>query len=338
MYVEPMRGRRGWNILIRLSIIIALLVTTSAAVSAPVAEATGSATGHFDGFTTPSSGDQTLHVVGWVLNSSHPSDAIHVRLIVGGSVLPLPSPGYLVANEYRPDVGAAYPCCGNYHGIDQQVVVPFGVNVPVCLQADIHGSWQTFGPCKSYSLTLDAMRPTTTLNGPCADSTLANPNYGCHTDNAGLYYCFESTFTPAMRTGVTDAMTYSYNTTELDTHAESCVYTGGGETDIVFQSRGTNYFPTGAYATTWCNDAETSTKCDQAYVTYNYDKTLSFTPAEMRKEGCHETAHVVGFVHGTGADPIVSSTAPAMQCIKVGFANLDYWLGAHHASYVNLTY
>lgn len=320
----------------QLLLVVAAALSPSAVISNGNVSAHGTAIGVFDNYVPLDPATATVRIQGWALNTSHPATQLQVRVLVDGGVLALPAPGYVLANTYRPDVGAAYPCCGNYHGILSTVTVPFGTHT-LCLQANnSHGAWYALGNCHTYTLTLDAMYPTSSVGPSCQDSDMFDLRHSCRTDNAGLYYCYESTFGTAERDGVNTTMALTYDTTELHTHPEACVTEGSGETDIVYRTLTST--PNNAIAITHCDDAVSTLVCDQHYVTYRSASIGSLDSSELWKLACHETGHAVGFTHGANADPVVASDSLTMKCLKIGFSNLDTWLGSNHASYVNSVY
>lgn len=60
---------------------------------------------------------------------------------------------------------------------------------------------------------------------------------------------------------------------------------------------------------TWCNNAATVLKCDQAYSAFRTNSLITDGLA------CHETGHAVGLVHGSDASPRLSNTDPSLGCM-----------------------
>jgi hypothetical protein len=79
-------------------------------------------------------------------------------------------------------------------------------------------------------------------------------------------------------------------------------YSGSAETDVIYQVS-TSGFSGNVIGQTWCNDAVSSTRCDQEYVRF---RAAGYVDREL---ACHETGHAVGLTHGPDATPAESNTA-----------------------------
>ncbi len=87
-------------------------------------------------------------------------------------------------------------------------------------------------------------------------------------------------------------MAYEYDPTDLTAIQESTPsYTGGSETDVIFQY---GYLPPEAAGMAWCDDAISSSVRDQHYAKFN-------TSSPSYALACHETGHTVGLTHGADA-------------------------------------
>jgi hypothetical protein len=104
-------------------------------------------------------------------------------------------------------------------------------------------------------------------------------------------------------------------------------YSGGAETDIIYQSRSDT--PGGAAGWAGCDDAVSSTKCDQHYVTW-----LTSTPSQG--QACHETGHSVGLVHGSDNSPALSDNDSSLKCMALPIPNNQ--LGTHNTTLIDNTY
>jgi hypothetical protein len=106
----------------------------------------------------------------------------------------------------------------------------------------------------------------------------------------------------------------SYATTDLSiAYPGSPVYSGPSETDIIYQATGS--LPFGLNGVTWCEDAQSISKCDQAYVRF-----LPDTPSQGL--ACHETGHAVGLTHGRAASPRLDNDNPALGCLTDPVADI----------------
>jgi hypothetical protein len=109
------------------------------------------AVGWLDTVVAVNSSSGQILIQGWALTSDYPLAALGVRIKIDGLLYPMPSPGYILANTYRPDVGAAYPGYGDYHGFYAWVTAPPGVHT-VCTQAQNSGVYNDLSGCRGYSM------------------------------------------------------------------------------------------------------------------------------------------------------------------------------------------
>jgi hypothetical protein len=107
------------------------------------------------------------------------------------------------------------------------------------------------------------------------------------------------------------------------------VFTGSGETDIIYQE-GPVPDPNVGYA--WCDDPVDTAfyRCDQQYVRIQsgwYNQGLT----------CHETGHAVGLLHGLASSPNVPNDAEKLKCMKK-VPPSDENLGTNNQDNINATY
>lgn len=104
--------------------------------------------------TVVSNNDGSATVRGWAITSDAPSVGLGIRVKVDGQ---LAWGNWRVANEYRPDVGAAYPGYGNYHGFEFTIPVPAGTHT-VTAEAQNSGVYNSLNG--SVSVTAPASTAT----------------------------------------------------------------------------------------------------------------------------------------------------------------------------------
>ncbi len=90
--------------------------------------------GHFDGVGSPSPG--AISVRGWATDPNVRTRSLSIHVYVGGQA-GSGAAGYDVgaARTYRPDVGAAFPGDGNYHGFDTTITTNQTGTQQVCAYA-----------------------------------------------------------------------------------------------------------------------------------------------------------------------------------------------------------
>lgn len=97
-----------------------------------------------------------LRVVGWAATSDFPTTALGIRVLIDGAV---DDRYYMLANTFRPDVGAAYPGYGNNHGFDFTIAVPTNDagtagGHTICAEAQNSGVYNQLTNCYFYNLSL----------------------------------------------------------------------------------------------------------------------------------------------------------------------------------------
>lgn len=167
----------------------------------------------------------------------------------------------------------------------------------------------------------DNMYKTTNANWNCS-----NGGSFCQTDNSSYTWYPESSLSSFGYDTLQLVMAYEYDPTDLTAIQESTPsYTGGSETDVIFQY---GYLPPEAAGMAWCDDAISSSVCDQHYAKFN-------TSGPSYALACHETGHTVGLTHGADAYPSQSDYTWDLGCM--GTANQNS-VGSHNQSQINSTY
>ncbi|MFF7329070.1 hypothetical protein ACIQU5_03500 [Streptomyces sp. NPDC090306] len=113
-------------------------------------------------------------------------------------------------------------------------------------------------------------------------------------------------------------------------YPSSASYSGSSETDIVYQQSGSSMSGT-TIGITWCDDAVSSTKCDQQYVRFRYDSVDS-------ELACHETGHALGLTHGAQASPKVGQTNSSLGCMETPDSTHRTTYGSWQTEELNATY
>lgn len=135
----------------------------------PVAKALATPFGGIN-FVLPASGGAYLQF--WGTHADYPNAGMGARVRVNGQVISANyqgAPGgycdyrgcFLIADDYRPDVGAAYPTYGNWHGWEGYLAsaeFPTSGWHTVCIDGLNYETWTTFA-CQSYDFT--SYNPTT---------------------------------------------------------------------------------------------------------------------------------------------------------------------------------
>lgn len=171
----------------------------------------------------------------------------------------------------------------------------------------------------------DSIRPTGNYAAACATSNF------CQTDNTSFTYFSQASLNSTSKTQVTATLNNQFDPTDLNVSLESpAVYTGGSETDTIYQID-PNAMPVGVSGVTWCDDPIDSSKCDQHYVAFYSD----FWAQNIT---CHESGHSVGLTHGAQASPALSNTDSSLACMKTADNYNSNGLGTHNVSQINGQY
>lgn len=171
---------------------------------------------------------------------------------------------------------------------------------------------------------VDSMYKTTNFNPNCSGATLFG-NF-CQTDNSALTVYRTPSINAQGQSNIAAALVY-YNNTNLNvSYPANPTYTGSDETDIIYESRAD--VPGTALAWTWCDDAVSTTRCDQHYTAFR-----SSQPSV--NNACHETGHAVGLTHGGNAAPQIPDDDSSLGCMRIPST---VPLGAHNVALINSTY
>lgn len=153
-------------------------------------------------------------------------------------------------------------------------------------------------------------------------------NY-CQTDNSSFTYFRQSSLDATAKANIATVLNDLYNPTDLSViHENPPSYSGGSETDVIYQVNGS--LDPFTDATTWCDDAINSTQCDQHYVAFRTN-SIAYNNAIA----CHETGHAVGLTHGAQASPAISNSDSSLGCMAIP---APYSLGTHQISQINSVY
>jgi hypothetical protein len=187
------------------------------------------------------------------------------------------------------------------------------------------------GAGAAWAYGFDNMIPNQTDNAYCHQGTGPNTGTVCQTDNGAVSVWFQSTISQysgdvaAVKTSLNDS--YDPTAALSVSYPSSPVYSGSGETDIIYQE---GSMPSGSniVGSTWCDDPVDGQlySCDQQYVrflsTYNVHRSLA----------CHETGHAVGLLHGPDAYPMVSDSDDELGCMQRPDAAVDSGVNAYLGS------
>ena len=174
----------------------------------------------------------------------------------------------------------------------------------------------------------DSMYPTGNAGWTCSDGDRTD-NF-CQTDNATLTAFFGQSMSAGGESNTRATLNDSYTTTALNvSYPSTVVLTGSAETDIVYRVDASQV-PSGFIGWTYCDDAVSLYQCDQHYVYFEFQPSITLA--------CHETGHAVGLTHGDDASPQVSNTADSLHCMRTPISYADRWVGQHNADQINATY
>lgn len=186
----------------------------------------------------------------------------------------------------------------------------------------------TAGTFALAATVTDNMYPTANYKPVCFDGSRTSGTF-CQTDNSSLtVYRGSSSLTDDNKHSIGLTLNDSYAGTDFTvTFQSSPVTTGSSETDIVYEK---GPVAGGALGITWCNDAVSSTKCDQHYIRFSTGSGVAQGTA------CHETGHAVGLTHPTEASPRLGASDLRLGCMT-NYVESKY-LGSNNVSQINNTY
>ncbi len=179
----------------------------------------------------------------------------------------------------------------------------------------------------------DSMFKTANYSTNCSSvtgTTRPQNHWFCQTDNATLMWYDEVSITAGGRSNINSTLEDSFEATDLNVDFQyPPSYDGCCETDIIFRKV---TLPSGTLGEAWCQDADSTTLCDQHYVDFAMD-----TPET--KLVCHEAGHAVGLTHGADASPAVSDGADSLGCMQRPYSEVpNHLLGSHNSAQINATY
>lgn len=201
--------------------------------------------------------------------------------------------------------------------------------IPVCLAMFLGGTALLFlltGPVSAHHF--DSMFKTPNANWNCSDWGSSPNGSFCQNDNSDVTYCIESSLSGASTT-INSVLSNEFAPTDLTvTYDSTCDYSGGSETDIVFQYLSS--LPGNADGYAWCDDSNNSTQCDQHYNAFRHT-------SPWYSLVCHEIGHAIGLTHGPQADPQQADATADLGCMG-NAAFYQNFLGSHNASQIDATY
>lgn len=181
----------------------------------------------------------------------------------------------------------------------------------------------------------DNIVPNPTYHVQCTQGNGTPTGTLCLTDNSDVYYYMDSSGEYELETTdreeVRGVYSRDFSPTHLVIHYDSSpVFSGGGETDTVFQE-GSAGMPANVIGMTWCDDPVDGTtyRCDQHYIRIRGNGWYSDAIA------CHEMAHSVGLTHGAQAGPVVANDSSILGCVATPPGTR---LGSNQTGNINLVY
>ncbi len=181
----------------------------------------------------------------------------------------------------------------------------------------------------------DSLIPTGSFDNPCANTTSTSTNQQpCQTDNGGISVFMQTTVSTHMKGRIRESLDKNYDPiAELSiTYVSAPVYSGSGETDIIYQQADLPGTLLGFY---WCNDAVNGStyKCDQGYV--RFTTTVQY---ERWALVCHETGHALGLMHGSESSPVTNNSSSKLGCLRTPFDEEYRSLGPNNVTQLKDTY
>lgn len=185
----------------------------------------------------------------------------------------------------------------------------------------------------AWAAVTDNMFPTGRTVTGCYTDGYGQP---CQTDNKDVYFYMDSNgeymLESVDKATVNDAIDGEYRPTDLAFHYDSTpVFSGDGETDIIYQEGSTGLSDSAA-GMTWCNAiGHDVVDCDQQYIRIRGAGYITYA------RSCHETGHAVGLQHGDWSSPALLKTDSRLGCmVTPSDGHPD--LGANNRENINATY
>jgi hypothetical protein len=177
----------------------------------------------------------------------------------------------------------------------------------------------------AFATHVDNMFKTANYNPDCRDGSPGDPF--CQTDNDFVTVFRQGSLSSTGKANIKAAIDDEYRPTDLSwSFVSNPSYSGSAETDIIYQEGTVSGTADGI---AWCNDAVSSTKCDQ-----HYNRFDSASPGKAL--ACHETGHAVGLTHGQQASPQLSNGDNSLGCMTTPVETSN--LGTHNTNMINATY
>lgn len=182
------------------------------------------------------------------------------------------------------------------------------------------------GSASAFAIHVDSMFPTANYSPNCVDGSIGDTF--CQTDNSALTVFRQSSLSSQGKQNIKTVLDREFAPTDLSiSYPSSPSYSGGAETDIIYQQR--DGLSSSTAGISWCNDAVDTIRCDQHYAAFP-------TATPDTTVACHETGHGVGLTHGQQAYPRLSNTDTSLQCMKSPTNTSD--LGTHNTAEIQVTY
>ncbi|MFL1431847.1 MULTISPECIES: hypothetical protein [unclassified Nocardiopsis] len=189
----------------------------------------------------------------------------------------------------------------------------------------------------AWAAVTDNMFPTANTLGYCYNQSPGVNHFPCQTDNRDVYYYMDSNgeyeLETVDRNNVQSVMRNEFAPTDLRIYYDSTpVFSGSGETDIIYQE-GSTGMPSSVDGMTWCNDAVDNKPlaCDQQYIRIRGNGSYTYGLT------CHETGHAVGLQHGDVSSPRLSRTDSRLGCMVTPVGS-GAKLGSNNIENINATY
>lgn len=150
---------------------------------------------------------------------------------------------------------------------------------------------------------------------------------GAHPDADPHTFCYFSSVTEDMKSGIREAEWEALDPTQADVNfISSCNLSGSGETDVVWRQGSLS-----VDGSSFCEDFDGS-NCDQYYVTLDAGNINVGSNDEIDESqtACHELGHTAGLSHGGTSDCMINaslSTPPT----EVQFRRYNQ----HHRDHIN---